>query len=118
VAPTGGTGTPLAPAVVPNRAPYVKAVWTSATLGKVVHLRFKIDDDHQVTRQVITVLAPSGRVRLQVKRPLGPTVPGRVYSVDWRVPSQLTGGLQMFCVRAFDAEGKQKQACAPLRLKS
>jgi hypothetical protein len=96
----------------------VKAVWTSAALGKVVHLRFKIDDDHQVTRQVITVWAPSGRLRLRVKKPLGPTVPGRVYSVDWRVPVQLSGGLKMFCVQAFDAEGKNKQACAPLRLVS
>jgi hypothetical protein len=67
-------------------------------------------------RVVITVWAPSGRLRLRARIGLRETLPDRAYAYRWRVPSALRGGLRKFCVQAFDEEGKSRTACAPLRL--
>jgi hypothetical protein len=100
-----------------NRAPVVRPLAATTKRGVAVKLRFRVTDDHQKTRQVITVYTKNGRLKARIKTGLRATVPNRVYTVSWRVPRLLQLGAGKFCVQAFDEAGaRSKNVCAPLRV--
>ncbi len=106
-------------AIVPRGAdrvaPVVKALPSSGSPGSSIRLRYTVSDNSGKTSDTIVVYR-RGTVLAKGTTKLGPAVKGKMYSIGWKAPADVSPPLR-FCVQSEDAAGNEsKVSCASIRL--
>ena len=98
------------PYLVDRARPEVRANAGRTTVGKPMRLRYRTADNHNRTRERITV-SRGGSVVASWRRPLARARWVKIQSVRW-TPTR--PGPYHFCVRAWDEAGNTRTRCARL----
>jgi hypothetical protein len=101
------------PAAVDTVAPKVKALPAAGVAGALVRLRFTVSDASRRTRQQVAIYVGT-RLVARRSRAMGPSVPGQIAFVSFRIPKTATRDMK-FCVVAWDRAGNaSRKSCSQL----
>jgi hypothetical protein len=96
--------------------PYVAAIPSGGSRGKVAQLRYVLGDDSKRASLAISIRA-RGKILATLRTPLGPVKLGQNYAINWLVPRTLTAKVVTFCLVGTDAVGyRSPQSCSTLKI--
>jgi hypothetical protein len=99
------------------QAPSVYAEPASGTRGRPLRLRYRVFDDSERSRELVTVTAAAKRLAQLVSR-IEPARIDTFDSVTWKAPAKLPKRPLTFCVVAVDPVGNRSiPGCAAIRLR-
>jgi subtilisin family serine protease len=110
--PPVNTGAP--PPTADTTVPVVRTFSALGRRGRIVKLRYRVQDDHGQTSERIFVYRGQRLTGMYV-RPLRQTESSVDFWVAWRAPKKRFVG--RFCVRATDAAGNAARSCSSLRVR-